>query len=127
MPFFRDGEALAQLVKALALEEPDGLQRGLLGLHGSGGAASGGHCAVVSQKFPQCHASACAPTYSSAAWVCTCLSLLCSHGAGKPSAGKSTFLNAATDANAKVGSYPFTTIEPNHGVGFYVIPCPCAR
>jgi ribosome-binding ATPase YchF (GTP1/OBG family) len=46
---------------------------------------------------------------------------------GKPSAGKSTFLNAATDANAKVGNYPFTTIEPNHGVGFYVVSCPCAK
>jgi len=46
---------------------------------------------------------------------------------GKPSAGKSSFLNAATDANAKVGNYPFTTIEPNHGVTFYQSPCPCAK
>jgi len=46
---------------------------------------------------------------------------------GKPSAGKSSFLNAATDANAKVGNYPFTTIEPNHGVTFFQSPCPCAR
>ncbi|MHA1680940.1 MAG: redox-regulated ATPase YchF [Promethearchaeota archaeon] len=36
---------------------------------------------------------------------------------GKPSAGKSTFLNAATMANAKTGNYPFTTIEPNLGKG----------
>eukprot|EP01116_Phalansterium_solitarium_P010928 TRINITY_DN26527_c0_g1_i1.p1 TRINITY_DN26527_c0_g1~~TRINITY_DN26527_c0_g1_i1.p1 ORF type:complete len:445 (+),score=124.18 TRINITY_DN26527_c0_g1_i1:62-1396(+) len=46
---------------------------------------------------------------------------------GKPSAGKSSFLNAATDANAKVGNYPFTTIEPNHGVAYYQSPCPCAK
>ncbi|KAF9911618.1 hypothetical protein BX616_010539 [Lobosporangium transversale] len=36
---------------------------------------------------------------------------------GKPSAGKSSFLNAVTDATAKVGNYPFTTITPNNGVG----------
>jgi len=46
---------------------------------------------------------------------------------GKPSAGKSSFLNAATDANAKVGSYPFTTIEPNYGVTMYQTECPCVR
>ncbi|PRP89423.1 hypothetical protein PROFUN_01286 [Planoprotostelium fungivorum] len=46
---------------------------------------------------------------------------------GKPSAGKSSFLNAATDANAKVGNYPFTTIDPNNGVTFYQSPCPCKK
>jgi ribosome-binding ATPase YchF (GTP1/OBG family) len=46
---------------------------------------------------------------------------------GKPSAGKSSFLNACTDANAKIGSYPFTTIEPNVGVTYFQSPCPCAR
>ncbi|KAJ2384038.1 serine palmitoyltransferase component, partial [Coemansia sp. RSA 2603] len=44
---------------------------------------------------------------------------------GKPSAGKSSFLNAVTDASAKVGNYPFTTIEPNQGVAYYAMPCPC--
>ena len=37
---------------------------------------------------------------------------------GKPSAGKSTFFNAVKTLNtktAKVGSFPFTTIEPNIG------------
>ena len=40
---------------------------------------------------------------------------------GKPNAGKSSFLNAATDASniAKVGNYPFTTIEPNIAVSLY--------
>ncbi|EGG24944.1 hypothetical protein DFA_03189 [Cavenderia fasciculata] len=46
---------------------------------------------------------------------------------GKPSAGKSSFLNAATDSNAKVGNYPFTTIEPNYGVTYYPSVCPCAK
>ena len=46
---------------------------------------------------------------------------------GKPSAGKSTFFNAATHQNmAKIAAHPFTTIEPNIGQAFYSIPCPCA-
>jgi GTP-binding protein len=35
---------------------------------------------------------------------------------GAPNAGKSTLVNALTNAQAKVGSYPFTTISPNLGV-----------
>lgn len=47
---------------------------------------------------------------------------------GKPSAGKSTFFNAATHQNmAKIGAHPFTTIEPNVGQAFYAIPCPCSQ
>ncbi|KAI9499956.1 hypothetical protein GGI25_003286 [Coemansia spiralis] len=46
---------------------------------------------------------------------------------GKPSAGKSSFLNAVTDAAAKVGNYPFTTIEPNQGIAYYPLECPCAQ
>ncbi|MBR9683758.1 redox-regulated ATPase YchF, partial [Candidatus Woesearchaeota archaeon] len=36
---------------------------------------------------------------------------------GKPSAGKSTFFKAATLAEVEIANYPFTTINPNEGVG----------
>jgi len=42
---------------------------------------------------------------------------------GKPSAGKSTFFKAATLANVEIAPYPFTTIKPNHGIGFVRIDC----
>ena len=45
---------------------------------------------------------------------------------GKPSAGKSSFLNALTKSSiAKVANYPFTTIEPNIGVGYAYRKCVC--
>lgn len=44
---------------------------------------------------------------------------------GKPNAGKTSFLNAACMTTAKVGNYPFTTIEPNPGTAYVAVDCPC--
>lgn len=47
---------------------------------------------------------------------------------GKPSSGKSTFLNALAKAPvAKTGNYPFTTVKPNMGVGLAYVKCVCAE
>lgn len=46
---------------------------------------------------------------------------------GKPSSGKSTTLNSLTDASAKTGSFPFTTIDPNKATGYLQVDCACAR
>jgi len=43
---------------------------------------------------------------------------------GKPSSGKSTFFKAATLAEAEVSPRPFTTIKPNHAVGYVKVECP---
>jgi GTPase len=51
------------------------------------------------------------------AWVWLRLKLLADAGlVGLPNAGKSTFINAVTNAKAKVGAYPFTTVRPQLGV-----------
>ena len=44
---------------------------------------------------------------------------------GKPSSGKTTILNALCLTDAKVGIYPFTTIDPNRGVAYLYVKCPC--
>ncbi|MEK6542228.1 MAG: GTPase ObgE [Pseudomonadota bacterium] len=50
-------------------------------------------------------------------WVWLRLKLLADVGlAGLPNAGKSTFVNAVSNAKAKVGDYPFTTIQPKLGM-----------
>jgi ribosome-binding ATPase YchF (GTP1/OBG family) len=40
---------------------------------------------------------------------------------GKPSVGKSTFFKAATLSEVEIANYPFTTIKPNHAIGFVKI------
>ncbi len=47
--------------------------------------------------------------------------------AGKPNCGKSTFFKAATMANAEIANYPFTTINPNFGVGYVRTKCACTE
>lgn len=50
-------------------------------------------------------------------WVWLRLKLLADIGlVGLPNAGKSTFINAVTNAQAKVGAYAFTTLRPQLGV-----------
>ncbi|EKX47881.1 hypothetical protein GUITHDRAFT_42659, partial [Guillardia theta CCMP2712] len=48
---------------------------------------------------------------------------------GKPSAGKSTLFNALVNPvrpedDARMESFPFTTILPNTGQGYFTVPCP---
>ncbi len=43
---------------------------------------------------------------------------------GKPSTGKSTFFMAATSAVVKRSPVPFTTIKPNHAIGYVKVECP---
>ena len=42
---------------------------------------------------------------------------------GKPSSGKSTFFKASTLADVAIANYPFTTIKPNHAVGYVRVEC----
>lgn len=44
---------------------------------------------------------------------------------GKPNVGKSTFFSAATLAMVEIASYPFTTIKPNKGIGYFKTRCVC--
>jgi GTP-binding protein len=54
------------------------------------------------------------------AWLWLRLKLLADAGLiGLPNAGKSTFINAVTNAQAKVGAYAFTTTRPQLGVVRY--------
>jgi ribosome-binding ATPase YchF (GTP1/OBG family) len=42
---------------------------------------------------------------------------------GKPSSGKSTFFTAATSVSVERSPRPFTTIKPNHAVGYVEVEC----
>ncbi len=44
---------------------------------------------------------------------------------GKPNVGKSTFFAAATLAEVEIANYPFTTINPNVGIGYVRFECAC--
>ncbi len=44
---------------------------------------------------------------------------------GKSNVGKSTFFSAATLVDAEISNRIFTTIEPNKGVTYVRVPCPC--
>ncbi|MBE9391044.1 redox-regulated ATPase YchF [Fervidicoccus fontis] len=43
---------------------------------------------------------------------------------GKTNVGKSTFFSAATMTTVEISNRPFTTIKPNHGIGYVKITCP---
>ena len=42
---------------------------------------------------------------------------------GKSNVGKSTFFKSCTLANVEIANFPFTTVKPNHGVGFVKVDC----
>ncbi|CEG12856.1 conserved hypothetical protein [groundwater metagenome] len=44
---------------------------------------------------------------------------------GKPNVGKSTFFKATTLADVQIANYPFTTINPNVGMGYVRTDCVC--
>lgn len=45
---------------------------------------------------------------------------------GKPSCGKSTLFKASTLAEVDIANYPFTTIKPNHAIGFVKVKDPAS-
>lgn len=50
-------------------------------------------------------------------WIWLKLKLIADIGlVGMPNVGKSSFIKAVTNANAKIGNYPFTTLKPQLGV-----------
>lgn len=46
---------------------------------------------------------------------------------GKTNVGKSTFFAAATLVTPQIANHPFTTIEPNVGVGYLRVECICKK
>ncbi len=44
---------------------------------------------------------------------------------GAPNKGKSTLFCALTATHAEIADYPFTTIDPNRGIAYVKVDCPC--
>ena len=100
-----DGEILADLIK------PD--QR-IVFLRGGDGGRGNASYKTSTNRAPRQHQKGW-PGEEMAVWLR--LKLLADVGlVGLPNAGKSTFINAVTNADAKVGAYAFTTLRPQLGV-----------
>lgn len=83
-------------------------------LHGGDGGRGNASYKTSTNRAPRQHGTG---WPSEEAWVWLRLKLLADAGlVGLPNAGKSTFINAVTNAQAKVGAYAFTTTRPQLGV-----------
>src|SRR5204863_4416978 len=83
-------------------------------LHGGQGGRGNASYKTSTNRAPRQHQTGMA---GEEMWVWLRLKLLADVGLlGLPNAGKSTFLNSVSNAAAKVGDYPFTTLRPQLGV-----------